>query len=182
MNSITRKAVVGSAAAAFTLGVAGPATAATATFDDASGDVAHGVDIQSVTVVNEKNVRIVIQHDDLRPSYRSGASGIVYLDTDRTQAGPEFAFAGGFFEGTDYALVRTDGWRLRERAVPLTCSYEMRLDFAEDVTRIRMSRACLDKPGKVRVAVKVAGEQADGEIVRDWLDSRREFTPWVARG
>lgn len=182
MNSITRKALVFAAAASLTLGPAVAATAATATFEDDPGDVAHGVDIQSVTVVNEKNVRIVVRHANLRRSYKSGASGTVYLDTDRTRNGPEFAFVGGFFEGTDYALARTDGWRLRERAVPLTCSYEMRLDYAEDITRIRISRACLDHPGKVRVAMKAAGEQADGDIVRDWLGSRRELTTWVASG
>lgn len=181
MNSIMKSLAVASAAA-FTLGLAGPAGAATMTFDDTRGDVAHGVDLESVTVVNDRNVRVVIQHADLQRSFRSGASGTVYLDTDRSQAGPEFAFVAGFFEGTDYALARTDGWELRRRAVPLTCSYEMKLDFAADVTRIRMSRACVDHPGSVRVAVKAAGEQRDGDVVRDWLGSRREFTSWVARG
>jgi hypothetical protein len=182
MFTTAKKTLVGAAVAAFTLGLAGPATAATATFDDAAGDVAHGVDISSVTVVNEKNVRVVIQHEDLQRSYKSGASGSVFLDTDPGQPGPEFVFTGGFFEGADYALIRTDGWKFGRRAVPLTCSYEMHLDYAADVTRMRMSRACLDMPGKVRVAVKAAGEQADGDIVRDWLGSRRELAPWVARG
>ena len=182
MHITAKKSLVGAAVAASVLGLAGPATAATATFDDASGDVAHPVDLQSVKVVNEKNVRIALQHDDLRPSFKSGASGAVYLDTDPTQTGPEYVFVGGYFEGADYALIKTDGWKYGRRAVPLTCSYEMHLDYAADVTRMRVSRACMGKPGKVRVAVKVAGEQADGDIVRDWLGSRREFSPWVARG
>ena len=58
----------------------------------------------------------------------------------------------------------------------------MHLDYAADVTRMRISRACLGNPGKVRVAVKVAGEQPDGDIVRDWLGARRELSSWVARG
>lgn len=182
MNITAKKTLVGAAVAALALGLAGPAAAATGTFEDATGDVAHPVDIQSVKVVNEKNVRITIQHEDLRPSFRSGASGTVFLDTDPAEAGPEFAFTGGYFEGADYALIKTDGWTFGRRAVPLTCSYEMHLDFAADVTRMRMSRACIDHPGKVRVAVKVGGEQPDGDIVRDWLGSRRELTPWVARG
>ena len=182
MNITAKKTLVGAAAAAFILGLAGPATAATATFDDAAGDVAHPVDIYGVTVVNEKNVRVVIKHDDLRRSFRSGASGTVFLDTDPSEAGPEFAFTGGYFEGADYALIKTDGWTFGRRAVPLTCSYEMHLDYAADLTAMRMSRACLGNPGKVRVAVKAAGEQPDGDIVHDWLGSRREFTPWVARG
>lgn len=182
MFSIAKKSLVGAAVAALALGLAAPATAATATFDDAAGDVAHPVDLQSVTVVNEKNVRIVLQHDGLRRSFKSGASGTVFLDTDPAAKGPEYAFTGGFFEGADYALIKTDGWTFGRRAVPLTCSYEMHLDYAADVTRMRMSRGCLGNPGKVRVAVKVGGEQADGDFVRDWLGSRRELTPWVARG
>lgn len=182
MFTTARKTLAAAAAAAFTIALAAPASAATATFEDAPGDVAHGVDLQSVTVVNEKNIRIVIQHADLRRSYKSGASGTVYLDTVPAEKGPEFAFTGGFFEGTDYALVHTDGWKLRQEAQPMRCSYEMHMDYTEDVTRIRISRACLDKPGKVRVAVKAGGQQADGDIVRDWLGERRELTAWVARG
>lgn len=182
MNTTAQKSLVGAAVAAFVLGLAGPAAAATSIFEDSSGDVAHPVDLQSVTVVNEKNVRIVLQHDDLRRSFESGASGAVFLDTAPAQKGPEYVFVGGYFEGADYALIKTDGWKFGRRAVPPACSYEMHLDYAADVTRMRISRACLDNPGKVRVAVKVAGEQADGDIVRDWLGSRREFTSWVARG
>lgn len=185
MNQATRKTFIGGVVASTVLGLAavsGPATAATSTFADAASDVAHGVDIRSVKVVNEKNVRIVIQHRDLVRSYKSGASGVVYIDTDPSKDGPEFAFVGGFFSGTDYALVPTDGWKLLHRAVPLHSSYEMKLDYENDVTRIRLSRASLDRPGKVRVAVKVSGEQRDGDIVHDWLGSRRELTPWVARG
>jgi hypothetical protein len=182
MFSIAKKPLVAAGAAALALGLAAPATAATATFEDSSGDVAHPVDLQSVKVVNEKNVRIVLQHDDLRRSFKSGASGEVFLDTDPSRKGPEYVFTGGYFEGADYALIKTDGWTYGRRAVPLTCSYEMHLDYAADTTRMRISRGCLGNPGKVRVAVKVGGEQADGDIVRDWLGSRRELTPWVARG
>lgn len=185
MNKTIRKTLVVGVVASTVLGLAavtGPATAATSTFTDAAGDVAHGVDIRSVKVVNERNVRVVIQHRDLVRSYKSGASGVVYLDTDPSEAGPEFAVVGGFFEGTDYALARVDGWKLRHRAVPPQGSYEMKLDYVNDVTRIRLSRASLGRPGKVRVAVKVSGEQRDGDIVHDWLGSRRELTPWVARG
>jgi hypothetical protein len=182
MTNATKRALVAATVTAATLGLAGSASAATATFADRVGDMKHGADIASVKVVNEKNVRVVIQHADLVRSYKSGASGTVWLDTDPAKAGPEFAFVGGFFEGTDYALVRTDGWRLRHRAVPLQASYEMKLDYVNDVTRIRISRAALDRPGKVRVAVKVGGEQRDGDIVHDWLGERRALSSWVQRG
>jgi hypothetical protein len=174
-------AAAGAAAVAGMVAVAGPASADIGGFDDAVGDVRHGVDLHAVSVVNEKNVRVVIHHEDLVRSYRSNAGVTVWLDTVPAERGPEFAFAGGVFEGADYALVRTDGWKLGRTAVPLACSYEMNLDYAKDVTRIRMSRACLDKPGRVRVAVRAGGEQRDGDIVTDWLHQRRAFTPWVRR-
>jgi hypothetical protein len=64
----------------------------------------------------------------------------------------------------------------------MECSYELNLDFAKDVSRIRIARACLDRPGDVRVAVKAAGTQPDGDIVTDWLGGRRHLTDWVAKG
>lgn len=182
----TRRANVAAAglALAALVGTAAPAVAATSTFTDARGDVAHGVDVASVKVVNEKNVRIRIQHDDLRTSFRSGASMTVFLDTDAAEPGPEFAFPSVLFSGGDYGLIPTtgDGWSYGRRAVPLTCSYELKLDFAKDVSSIRMARGCLDNPGEVRVAVKAAGTQADGDIVTDWLGGRRHLTDWVAKG
>lgn len=180
MNSIKRLAVAtGAAVLAGTAALAGPATADLGGFDDSIGDVRHGVDLHAVSIVNEKNVRVVVHHENLVRSHVSNAGMTVWLDTVPGERGPEFAFAGGLFEGTDYALLRTDGWRFGRTAEPLTCSYEMNLDYRKDITRIRMSRACLDKPGKVRVAVKAAGEQRDGDIVTDWLHQRRAFTPWV---
>lgn len=177
-------AAAGGLALALGVAVAAPASAATGTFDDAVGDVAHGVDLASVKVVNERNVRVVVQHDDLVRSFRSGASMTVFLDTDRSEPGPEFGLAGALFEGGDYGLLPTvgDGWRLSRRAVPLSCSYVSRVDYAADVTRIRISRGCLDHPGAVRVAVRAGGEQPDGDIVRDWLAAPRALTSWVAEG
>lgn len=182
MNHTAKKTLVGTALAAGLLGLAAPAVADTAGFRDARGDMRHGADLHRVKVVNEKNVRVVMTHENLVRSYRSNAGFTVYLDTDRSERGPEFAFVGGLFEGSDYALVKTDGWKLRDTAVPLTSSYELNLDYADDVARLRMSRASLDRPGDVRVAVRTGGEQRDGDIVRDWLGERRELTDWVARG
>lgn len=188
MSSTTSTRRANVAASGLTLaalvGTAAPALAATSTFTDERGDVAHGVDVASVKVVNEKNVRIRVQHDDLRRSFRSGASMTVYLDTDSDEPGPEFAFPTVLYAGGDYGLIPTtgDGWSYGRRAVPLTCSYEASLDFVRDVSSIRIARACLDRPGEVRVAVKAAGTQADGDIVTDWLGGRRHLTDWVAKG
>lgn len=183
MHSWTSKTLTGAGitAAAALIATGGAATAATTTFDDAVGDMQHGADIESVKVVNEKNVRVVIKAADLVPSYQSGAGVTVYVDTDPSDAGPEFAFLGGLFEGTDYGLVRTEGWDLPQHPRVVRGFHTMSLDYDTDVARIGMSRGALANPDKVRVAVRTAGEQEDGDIVRDWLSARRDFTAWVAK-
>jgi hypothetical protein len=164
------------------LATAGPVAAAERTFADRRGDVGPGVDLQTVRVVNEKNVRVVVQHRDLVRSFRSAASMTVYLDTVPGEPGPEFALAGGLFEGTDYMLVRTDGWRLGNPVNGPRCDYVQRIDYARDISRIRISRACLDRPGRVRVAVVAGAEDRQGRTVTDWLVARRHLTAWVPRG
>ncbi|GAB2878484.1 hypothetical protein [Nocardioides pacificus] len=155
---------------------------ATAAFTDAAGDIDHGADLHRVRVVNNRQVKVRVTHADLRPSWRSGSSLAVYLDTDSQQAGPEFAFVGGTYQGSDYALVPTDGWRLRQRAVPMRCSYDLSLDYAADTADVRIARRCLDLPDAIRVAVKTGGTQADGDTVVDWLGRRRQLTRVIARG
>lgn len=182
MNRSTTSLLAGGAAAALAFGLMGPATAATRTFTDASGDMDHGADIQSVKVANDKSVRIAVHTADLVPSYQSGAGLTIYLDTDPKSEGPEYAFLGGMFEGTDYGLVRTNGWKTGTHPTTVDGFYIMKLDFDNDVARVKISRGALGKPGKVRVAVRTTGEQADGTIVKDWLGGRRQFTKWVARG
>jgi hypothetical protein len=165
---------------------AGPASAAVDVFADARGDMAGGADIHRVRVANgEDFVRVKVKHDDLRRSYRSGSSLGVFLDTDRDRSGAEYVFLGGTFEGSDYALLRADGWKAASRrAVPLRCGYRMRLDFAKDTAIVTMDRGCLADPGAVRVEVRTGddlGPDGDG-TARDWLGGKREFTPWVKRG
>jgi hypothetical protein len=184
MNRITTPlaASVSAALAVGVLGLAAPAVAAERTFADAKGDVAHGVDLHTVKVVNEKNVRFVVQHRNLVRSFRSGAGMSAFIDTDRTRKGPEFIFVAGLFEGTDYTLVRANGWRQGRRVTGDSCSYRMRLNYADDLTRVRMSRACLGRPDDVRVAVRAGGSRAGGDQVVDWLGGRRDWSRWVAKG
>lgn len=193
MNTISttagRAAVVALTAALSTAVLAGPASAETAVFRDAKGDLDHGADIARVRVVNEQRVKIRVVHDDLVRSYKSGSSIAVFLDTDRSRRGPEFVLLGATFEGGDYALLRADGWkRASNRQVPLNGgSYDMRLDYQKDVALIRIDRTVLGNPGAIRVEVKTGGEIAsegsdDATTARDWLGKPRRFTPWVARG
>jgi hypothetical protein len=161
--------------------LAGAAGAQEATVPDAHGDMhGHGADIHRVRVVNEKAVRVEVAHKDLVRSYKSGAGIKVYLDTDRDQAGPEYVFMGGIFEGADYALQIAEDWKATG-VVPLQKPYVMKLDYAHDVTRIRFSQEALGHPDEVRVTVRTGGD-VDGEQVTDWLRGVRHFTRWVARG
>lgn len=180
-RTLTMAVVVTAATLAATAATTG-AVAATAGFPDTRGDMAHGADLHSVKVVNERSVRVVLRVEDLVRSWRSGSAVTVYVDTDPSDPGPEFAFLGGMFEGTDYGLVRTDGWRIGDHPRVVRGFHIMKLDYENDVARFRMSREALDHPGSVRVEVRTSGEQADGNVVHDWLGQPREFTPWVRKG
>ena len=56
-------------------------------------DLGHGVDLRSVEVEHRTgNVVVTTTHTDLRPSFRTGSSGSVFLDTDPDDRGPEYLF------------------------------------------------------------------------------------------
>ena len=169
-------------AAALTLGLAAPAAAASIGVKDPA-DIGPGVDLRAVQVANgERNLRIVLNHTNLRRDPRTGAGGVVYIDTDADDRGPELAFVGGYFEGTDYQLLTTEGFGPKRWKEPVTGSYRMTLDYTKEQTRMRISRAALGDVDAVRVSVKVAGHRTDGSQVVDWLGERRSFTTWVDRG
>ena len=171
-------------AAALTLGFAGPANAASIGVKDPP-DTFHGSDLRAVQLKNgDSNVVVVTSHTNLRRDPKTGSSGAVYIDTDRSDKGPEFVFVGGYFEGTDYQLLHTEGFGRKNWGAPVDGTYEMTIDYAKDRVRMRMSRATLGQPGKVRVAVRVSGTRTDGTSrgLVDWLGEPRSFTQWVAKG
>lgn len=168
--------------AALTLGLSAPAGAASIGVRDGR-DSHHGSDLRSVQVVNgDHAIRVVTTHTNLRRDPATGSAGAVYLDTDRQDRGPEFVMVGGYFAGTDYQLLHTEGFGHRSWGKPVTGSYEMKVDYVKEQVRMRMSRAALGRPGKVRAAVRVSGLRTDGTSVVDWLGEPRSFTRWVARG
>jgi hypothetical protein len=146
-------------------------------------DLGHGVDLRSVEVQHGgRNVVVTTTHTDLVESFRSGSSGSVFLDTDPTDAGPEYVFAGGYFVGTDYALLRTDGFANKLWGEPVEGSYRMKVDYDADQVRMRISRDAIGSPDEVRVAVRVAGTRPNGKNTgTDWLGEPRSFTEWVAQ-
>ncbi|GAB3022210.1 hypothetical protein GCM10011376_27410 [Nocardioides flavus (ex Wang et al. 2016)] len=146
-------------------------------------DLAHGVDLRSVQVEHKaRSIVVTTTHTDLRPSFRTGASGSVFLDTDPSDPGPEYVFAGGYFMGTDYQLLAIEGFAGTREGTPVDGSYVMRIDYDRDHVRMRIAREALGSPDEVRVAVKVAGSRPDGgNTRRDWLGEPRSFTEWVAQ-
>ena len=180
--SKTLAGATAAAAAALTFGLAAPAAADSIGVQDPA-EIGHGVDLRAVEVVNaERRLRIVLTHTNLRRDPRTGSSGAVYIDTDRTDRGPEFVFTGGFFEGTDYQMLATEGFGTKQWQAPVEGFHEMTLDYADEQTRMRISRKALGGADAVRVAVRVSGQRTDGSQVVDWLGERRSFTRWVDRG
>jgi hypothetical protein len=146
-------------------------------------DLGHGVDLRAVVVDHAAdNVVVTTTHTDLRRSFRSGSSGAVFLDTDPADPGPEYVFAGGYFVGTDYQLLHTEGFASAAWGKPVKGSYRMRIDYDTEHVRMRMSREAIGSPEEVRVAVRVAGTRPDGSNTRrDWLGEPRSWTDWVAQ-
>lgn len=171
-------------AATATFGLAGTASADSIGVTDPA-DTFHGSDLRAVHVRNgDHKVVVTTTHTNLRRDPRTGSGGSVFVDTDRQDPGPEFVFAGGYFEGTDYVLLHTEGYAHRKWGDPVRGSYGMRIDYDTEHVRMRMSRAALGNPGKVRVAVRVSGTRTDGtsDGLVDWLAEPRSFTRWVAQG
>jgi hypothetical protein len=146
-------------------------------------DLGHGVDLRSVEVEHKAaNVVVTTTHTDLQRSFRSGSAGSVFIDTDPADPGPEYVFTGGFFVGTDYQLLTTDGFAHSAWGEPVEGSYRMKVDYDRETVRFRMSREALGSPDEVRVAVRVAGSRPSGASTRtDWLGAPRSFTDWVAQ-
>ncbi|WP_183093861.1 hypothetical protein [Nocardioides stalactiti] len=172
-------AAAGLAAAALTLTLAGPANAELYGVDDAN-DSPHGSDLYSAQIdYKERKVVIKTVHDNLRRAPSSGSGGVVFLDTDPEDAGPEYAFVAGYTEGTDYQLIEVDAFRPETWGEPVDGNYDMDVNYADDTVRFEISRAAIDRPDEIRVAIRVSGPSFAS---RDWLGPEHGFTPWIARG
>lgn len=166
------------AVAALTLGLAGSAHAAGTQRTDPA-DLRHGSDLRSVRVANKADDLVVVTtHRDLRRDPSSGSGGSVFIDTDPADAGPEYVVVGGWFEGTDYALLETEGWATSQWREPVEGSYELRINYDTEKVRVRISQEAIGSPDAVRVAVRAAGPNTRV----DWVGAAKSFTPWVARG
>lgn len=162
---------------------AGPASAERLGLDDPA-DVggASLADILAVSAVHsQKKLVVRVDVDDLKPTSQAGPSSLaVFVDTDPDAKGPEFRLGTGLQEGTDYQLVRMEGWKPVGEA--LSCSHEVALKFKTDRVLMQMSRGCLGKPESVRIGVKMTDLYDASHPVTDWLGKRRYLSIPIARG
>lgn len=171
--------------AALTVGLAGTAHAELYGIDDPQ-DTSHGSDILALQVRNgAENLNVTTYHTNLRRDPGTGSSGAIFVDTDRHDAGPEYVFVAGYYEGADYRLLETEGFAVKKWGNPVEDGdYLLRVHYATDRAHVRISREALDNPGAVRVAVRASGTRTDGTShgLLDWVGQRRSFTPWIAQG
>lgn len=166
------------AAVATTVAAAPSAVADADRFRDDRGDEPAVIDVQSVGVRNFARVVVTARYDNLVDGRSGGWT--VYVDTNKRRVGPEFGVSGGLSRGTDYSIYRMRYWKFLSG--PRSCPLDMSVDYKRDTSTFVISRRCLDRPERVRVAV-VGGKAAkDGSWVRDWAPRRHRFYDWVARG
>jgi hypothetical protein len=179
-----RTTLISVAAAAVVLGLAAPAHADRYGVDDPI-DTSHGSDVTALTVVNgPENVSITTQHLGLRPDPATGSRGTVFMDTDPTDAGPEFVLTADYTRSFHYLLRATDGFARSAWGDPVEHGdYILDVDYRHDTARARISQAALGDPDAVRVAVRVSGKRTDGTRhgLTDWVGQPRSFSLWIPR-
>jgi len=185
MHKTMASTAVALSAAVLSIGLAGAAHADIYGNDDPN-DIDHGVDIENVSVKHgNENVHVVSDHTNLRRAPGTGAGGAVFFDTDSEDWGPEFVLVGGYFEGTDYVLLETEGFGRDTWGDPVeNGDYIQKVNYRKDHVHNIVSRAALGDPEEVRIAIRVSGTRTDGTSngLVDWLGKDRDFTLWVAAG
>ncbi|WP_134738896.1 hypothetical protein [Nocardioides sp. 503] len=182
LHRLTRTVAL-AACAALTLGPAGPASAeSTVVTDPADVGGASLHDIRSVRLKHgEARVVVRVRFTDLQPESDGGPAGLtVFLDGNPARKGPELRVDTGLHDGSDYQLTRARNWR--QVGDRLTCAHSVRLDWKTNVATVRVARACLGTPERVRVAVKMVDYYDGSHPITDWAGKRRSFTPYVTAG
>lgn len=169
------------AGAALTLAALGaaPAHAEFYTIDDPADASASLTDIYGLEASHgAENLLVKVRFNELMRSSAAGVS--VYIDTDRSEKGPEYVLSSGLGDGTDYVLTAADGWRGSDDRID--CDYSARPKWGNDVFRAVLSRDCFDRPASVRVSVKMV-DQADGSHpVGDWAPQRKRWSLPIGSG
>lgn len=168
---------------------AAPAAAGSASVEDVAGDSGQAVDLLGLEVRHAEPPaprRLVLRarHAGL-PSFDAGTFTTVtfWIDVRAGNQGPEYVSdvapnVGGI------RLLRVEGWGRRGERTVRCPKLRARADVfrPEAPVRLKVPRSCLGDPGRVRGAVVATGETARGDVVgRDWVGSRRQWSPWVRR-
>ncbi len=149
--------------------LAQPAAADTRTFTDRGGHV-------TTVTVRHSHSRVTV--DAKVGTVTVGSSYTFWLDTDRTDAGPEY-------KTTIYP--NSDGIELRRverfsgNGTAVRCDLRATADaYGSDHVVIRVPRSCLGYPAKVRASLR-ASYDVRGPNVIDWAPRKKAFFGWVAR-
>ncbi len=178
MRKHTAGIVAGLTTTAITLALAGPAHAGIYSVDDAD-DSPHGSDIYTVGVTHTaKKLTVVTDHDNLRKSFRSAASLWVFIDTDKSDKGPEYVVSTDLFtNGGEYNLYATEGFArsswVEEDSLP---GVRVVVDTAAESARTIVRTAALGHPDEVRVSIRAKGK---GPQSIDWVGPSHSWSLWV---
>jgi hypothetical protein len=174
---------LGAALVAATLVVLTPsaASAATAWFSDAKGDVPSSVDIYRVRVINGEPGNPAVRVTVVQAELRAGDGFDVWLDTDAADPGPEYRAT---WAANSDSLGLRKVTNFRGNGVAVDCP-GFRVRSAQDdpgnSSHVSIPRPCLDNPHQVRVGVR-AQRQAGQEFVVDWAPRAKHFYDWVRQG
>jgi hypothetical protein len=175
----TRTALTAGAALVLAGLTVAPASAEFYGIDDPADASASLTDIYSIDANHgRENLRVRVRFNELMRSSAAGLS--IFIDSDRSEKGPEYVLSSGLGDGTDYVLTEADGWRGSDDRV--RCDYAARPKWGRDVFRAVVSRDCFDRVPSVRVSVKMV-DQADGSTpIVDWAPKRQRWSLPIGSG
>lgn len=174
-----RRTLVGmTAAVAAVLTLAAPAQAESVMIRDGADATASTTDIRKVRIHHgTKRLEVEVNFTNLKKQAQAGLA--IYVDTNGSRRGPEYALFTPLFSGGDYALLKMDGWNSGDL---VECRYNAEFDWAEDQVRFTAARGCFDKPQELRVGMRMRDEADGSHPVTDWLIGRRKFTGPLSPG
>jgi hypothetical protein len=189
-----RTAALPLAAAALVATVAAPASAEQQRLVDPQGDMWVVADDGSSVPAPESAQGDVTR---ARTSYRGDAIVVrlKFVDLARRGAYAQYAVVlqGHRDLRTREVVVEAgpDRWEGRARVykphgdLVTSCPVAHRIDYDTETVRVRVDRACLDKPGSVRASINVYRADDTGAFYsdnpHDSLDHSDAWTPWVHR-
>lgn len=167
----TRRTTAIAAAGLLTIAaLATPAQADTRTFNDGGGH------LTTVKVTNGSKY-VTVKADV--GNYRLGSYFRFWLDTDRSNPGPEYK--NEVWPNSEVMPLKRVG-SFTASGTNVSCrGFRATADvFSSDYVTIKVPRSCIKNPSKVRVSVR-AYYDVKGPNEVDWAPGKRKFTGWVSQ-